>query len=87
MAAAGLRVDGVSFAHSLHSPYWAVRAVVGIDDETSPPTRAFRKLLIRATNQRFWGRVERILDWVWPKSVVLYGTRVAQGMRYAHGAD
>ena len=79
MSCAGLRVTGVSFAHSLHSPYWAIRSVLGLHDEAAGPTRAYRKFLIRATHSRIWNRVERILDWVWPKSLVLYGTRVASG--------
>jgi SAM-dependent methyltransferase len=79
MSEAGLRVTGVSFAHALHSPYWAVRALIGLHDEMPAPTRAFRKLLLRASNSWFWSGVERILDRVWPKSLVLYGTRVASG--------
>jgi len=79
MSRAGLQVTGVSFAHALHSPYWALRCVLGLNDETPSPTRAYRKFLIRATHSRFWQRVERTLDWVWPKSLVLYGTRLARG--------
>jgi len=76
---AGVRVESVSFAHSLHSPYWALRSSLGLNDETPGPTRAYRTFLIKASMSPFWSRVERILDWVWPKSVVLYGTRVATG--------
>ena len=76
----GVRVEGVSFAHSLHSPYWALRCALGLHDETPGPTRAYRRFLIRASQSRFWGRVERVLDAVWPKSLVLYGTRVATGL-------
>lgn len=79
MSRAGLRVSGVSFAHSLHSPYWMIRSLLGLHDETPAPTRAYRKFLIRATNSPLWTRVERVLDWVWPKSLVLYGTRAAKG--------
>jgi len=79
MSEAGLRVTGVSFAHSLHSLYWAVRALVGLHNERPAPTRTFRKLLINAADSSLWSRVERILDRVWPKSLVLYGTRVASG--------
>ena len=79
LARAGVRVDGVGFAHALHSPYWLVRAGLGLDDETPGPTRALRGFLIRAAVSRVWTRVEHALDWVWPKSLVLYGTRVAVG--------
>jgi hypothetical protein len=79
LARAGVRIDGVGFAHSFHSPYWLVRALVGLDDERSAPTRTFRRLLTHAAFSRRWSRIERLFDWVWPKSLVLYGTRVATG--------
>jgi SAM-dependent methyltransferase len=79
LARAGLRVDGVGFAHAFHSPYWLVRALIGLDDERAAPTRAFRAFLVRAAFSRRWSRIERIFDRVWPKSLVLYGTRVATG--------
>ena len=79
LAAAGIRVDGVSFAHSLHTPYWAVRALIGLDDESPAPTRLLRRFLLRASQSSLWSRVERVGDWIWPKSLVLYGTRVATG--------
>ncbi len=79
MAAAGLRVEAVGFAHALHSPYWAVRSILGLDDEAPGPTRAYRRFLLRAGQSRPWQTVERALDWVFPKSLILYGTRVATG--------
>ncbi len=79
MARAGLQIEGVSFAHALHSPYWATRCILGLNDETPGPTRAYRRFLVRATHSPLWQKVERFLDYVWPKSLVLYGTRVASG--------
>lgn len=79
LSRAGLRVDGVGFAHSFHSPYWLVRALIGLDDERAAPTRAFRAFLVKAAFDKRLSRVERLCDWVWPKSLVLYGTRVATG--------
>jgi methyltransferase family protein len=81
LARAGVRVDGVGFAHAFHSPYWGVRALIGLDDEQAPPTRAFRAFLVKAAFSRTWSRIERVFDRVWPKSLVLYGTRVAAGRR------
>jgi SAM-dependent methyltransferase len=80
MGRAGLRVQGVSFAHSLHSPYWALRSALGLHDESPGPTRAYRRFLMRASVSRGWSRVEHLLDWVWPKSLILYGTRDATGL-------
>jgi SAM-dependent methyltransferase len=79
MARAGLRVESAGFAHALHSPYWALRCVLGLDDESPGPTRAYRRFLLHASLSPVWRRVERALDFVWPKSLVLYGTRVARG--------
>jgi SAM-dependent methyltransferase len=81
MGRAGLRVYHAGFAHALHSPYWAVRALLGLDDESPGPTRSFRRFLLLATASPFWSRVERALDWIWPKSLILYGVREAQGIR------
>ena len=79
MADAGLRVEGVGFAHALHTPYWMLRSVLGLHDETPGPVRRYRKFLMRASTSRMWTRFERALDWVCPKSLILYGTRVAGG--------
>lgn len=81
MARAGLRVEGVTFAHSLHSAYWALRSALGLHDETPAPTRSYRRFLLHASRSPVWTRAERWLDAVWPKSLVLYGTRVARGRR------
>jgi SAM-dependent methyltransferase len=80
LARAGVRVEGQSFAHALHSPYWALRAALGLHDETRRVTLAYRRFLMRASVSPLWTRIERALDWVWPKSVVLYGSRVARGL-------
>jgi SAM-dependent methyltransferase len=79
MARAGISVEGVGFAHALHSPYWAIRCAVGLHDENPRPTRAYRRFLIRAEASRAWRSVERVFDRLWPKSLVLYGTRTAGG--------
>jgi SAM-dependent methyltransferase len=79
MGRAGLHVDGVRFAHSLHSPYWVLRSVLGLHDERPSPTRAYRRFLMAASLSPRWRRVEKWLDWIWPKSLILYGTRVASG--------
>jgi len=79
MGRVGIRVEGVGFAHALHSPYWLLRAALGLHDERPAPTRAYRLFLMKASLSPLWTRVERWLDWVWPKSLILYGTRVATG--------
>ena len=80
MADAGLRVEGVGFAHALHTPYWGLRSVLGLHDESPGPVRSYRKFLMYASMSPGWARVERWLDRVWPKSLILYGRRTARGV-------
>jgi SAM-dependent methyltransferase len=79
MSRAGFAVEGVGFAHALHSPYWALRAVLGLHDERPAPTRAYRLFLMKASFSPLWRKLERALDGLWPKSLVLYGRRLASG--------
>ena len=78
LAAAGLRTTGVGFAHAFHTPYWALRSVVGLPRaDANPLVRAYRAFLIRATVSRALDRLEKLLDRVCPKSLVLYAARPA----------
>ncbi len=79
LAEAGLATVGVGFAHALHTPYWVLRSIVGLPDaDASPLVRAYRLFLIRATGSRLMDAVEkRILNYICPKSLVLYTQREA----------
>ena len=79
LAAAGLRCEGAGFAHGLHTPYWALRSVVGLDGaDSSRLVRAYRLFLIRAAVSRALDRLEkRVLNWICPKSVILYAEKPA----------
>ena len=72
-------LEGAGFAHSFHTPYWMLRAMLGLHDEHPLPVRAYRSFLMRASIRPFWMRIEHALDWIWPKSLILYGRRVAAG--------
>jgi SAM-dependent methyltransferase len=76
LAAAGFATRGVGFAHGLHTPYWVLRSVMGLPDaDASALVRAYRRFLIRATASRFLARVEDGLNYICPKSVILYAER------------
>lgn len=76
LASAGFATRGVGFAHGLHTPYWVLRSVMGLPDaDSSALVRAYRRFLIRATASRFLARVEGALNYVCPKSVILYAER------------
>ena len=73
LAAAGLATVGVGFAHALHTPYWVLRSIAGLPtaDERAL-VQAYRVFLIRATASRFLSGVERVLNFCFPKSLILY---------------
>lgn len=76
LAEAGLATTGVGFAHALHTPYWALRSVAGLPRaDQSRLVRAYRTFLIRATESPVIARLEKLLDFVCPKSVVLYAEK------------
>jgi SAM-dependent methyltransferase len=76
LAAAGIATVGVGFAHGLHTPYWVLRSVMGLPRaDSSLLVRSYRQFLIRATASRFLERVERVLNRICPKSVILYAER------------
>ena len=81
---AGFATLGVGFAHAFHTPYWALRSVAGLPRaDESRLVRAYRLFLIRATTSRFLDRVEGLLNYCFPKSLVLYAERRTRPARRA----
>lgn len=76
LAASGFGEIRAGFAHALHTPYWALRCAVGLTraDESSW-VRGYRWALLEATRSPLAARVERLLNRVFPKSLVLYAKR------------
>jgi len=79
LGAAGLRTESCSFAHGLHTPYWALRSIAGLPRaDESRLVRAYRLGLIRATASRFADKLEKyVLNYICPKSVILYAQKPA----------
>ena len=76
LAQAGLTTIGVGFAHALHTPYWVLRSLVGLPGaDENALVRGYRLFLIRATGSRFMGRVERVLNHCFPKSLIVYAEK------------
>ncbi|UCE87460.1 MAG: methyltransferase domain-containing protein [Deltaproteobacteria bacterium] len=76
LAGAGLRTVGVGFAHALHTPYWVLRSLMGLPRaDESRLVRLYRHLLIRAAGSRAMARLEWLLNFVFPKSVILYAEK------------
>ncbi len=79
LAAAGFRTTGCGFAHGFHTPYWMLRSVMHLPSaDKSRLVRGYREFLIRSTVSRAMARVERLLNYVCPKSVILYAEKPAE---------
>jgi SAM-dependent methyltransferase len=82
MAAAGFDSVGCGFAHGFHTPYWVLRSVMHLPDaDESRLVRIYRDFLIRATASKSIARLERALNFVCPKSVIVYGYKPAEPRR------
>jgi SAM-dependent methyltransferase len=78
LARAGLTTQGAGFAHGFHTPYWVLRSIMHLPDaDESPLVRAYREFLIIATGSRLMDRLEGWLNFVCPKSVILYAEKPA----------
>lgn len=71
---AGLWLIGSHHAHGLHSPYWWLRCLVGVGNETNPLVRAYHRLLVHdiVKGSPLTRLPERLLNPVMGKSLVLY---------------
>jgi SAM-dependent methyltransferase len=76
MAAAGLATVGVGFAHAFHTPYWVLRSIAGLPRaDESALVRAYRLFLIRATASKAMCALENLLNYCFPKSLILYAEK------------
>lgn len=88
---AGFEPVGIHHAHALHSPYWWLKCLVGVDREDHPLVEGYHRLLVWDIERRpFLTRtVERMLNPVLGKSLVLYmrkPQRIANRSRGVHAA-
>jgi SAM-dependent methyltransferase len=76
LADAGLATIGVGFAHALHTPYWVLRSIAGLPraDENAL-VQIYRRFLLLATKSRFLTRLEGVLNYCFPKSLILYAEK------------
>ncbi len=76
MAEAGLATLGVGFAHALHTPYWVLRSLVGLPRaDESALVRGYQRFLIQATASRAMEWLETLLNYCFPKSLILYAEK------------
>jgi SAM-dependent methyltransferase len=79
LSGAGFECYASHHAHALHSPYWWLRAAVGVRDEDQPLVRAYHRLLVwDITAHSPVTRVpEAVLNPVLGKSLVVYARKPA----------
>jgi SAM-dependent methyltransferase len=74
LARAGFVIDGHSFAHALHSPYWWLKCAVGVTNDEHPAVKAYHRLLVWDIMKapRLTRGADRLLNPLVGKSVVVY---------------
>jgi SAM-dependent methyltransferase len=74
---AGLECYGSHHAHALHSPYWWLRAAVGVGDDRHPLVRAYHRVLVWDITARppLTRIPEAMLNPVLGKSLVVYAVK------------
>jgi SAM-dependent methyltransferase len=88
LATAGLSTRSVGFAHGFHTPYWILRSVMHLPDaDESRIVQLYRKFLIHITGSKLMDKVEkRILNFVCPKSLILYAEKPERAPAAQRGA-
>ena len=77
LTAEHLRVLDLTFAHAFHSVYWWLRCVFGLHAERHPVILLMKKVLTYRMFSPQLGRAEEVLDFVIPKSMVIYARKEA----------
>lgn len=71
-----LKIYDVSFAHAFHTPYWILRCIFGLHDNTAVIPKAYHWWLVQASISPFMRKFEKIFDHFFPKSIVLYAVKL-----------
>ncbi len=77
LEAFGLKILGSNRRHSLHSPYWFLRCLFGLDREKALLPRAYNRFLCWAENHQSppFKLLERVLNPLFGKSLVFYALK------------
>lgn len=77
LEAFGLRVYGRDRRHSLHSPYWFLRCLFGLDREDAFFTRTYHRFLcwVENSSSPVFRGLERLFDPLFGKSLVFYARK------------
>jgi SAM-dependent methyltransferase len=77
LKSAGAAVCRVHYAHSLHTPYWWLKCLVGPRREDNPLVNLYHRLLVwdMMAHPRLTRGVEKVLDPLIGKSLVVYARK------------
>ena len=77
LEATGFQLLGGHHAHALHAPYWWLKCAVGVRRDDAALPRSYHRLLVwdLVRRPRLTRWLERLLNPILGKSVVLYGER------------
>lgn len=88
LASAGFNTVGCGFAHGFHTPYWALRSIMHLPNaDESRLVRAYRNFLLRTTTSPWMDRLEGLVNYVCPKSIILYAEKPPQARDPGHPAS
>lgn len=78
----GCYLRGSHHAHAFHSPYWWLKNLHGLDNPDAAPVRKYHDFLVWCIehNDGWAARVEKTLNPMLGKSLVVYGEKVTAGM-------
>ncbi len=70
----GFTFKGAHFAHSIHSPYWWLKCLVGPNRTDAMPVNLYHRLLVWDLMKKPWltAWIDRLLNPIMGKSIVMY---------------
>jgi uncharacterized membrane protein YhfC len=73
----GYRIFASHFAHALHSPFWWLKCLVGVDRDQALPVALYHRLLVwdLMSRPRLTRVLEDVLNPLIGKSLVLYAVK------------
>lgn len=73
----GYDIVGTHYAHALHSPYWWLKCLFGLENEQAWPVKLYHQFLVWDLMQRPWltKAMEAVLNPLIGKSVVFYAVK------------
>ncbi len=76
---AGLQYHGHHFAHSLHTPYWLLKCLLGLENEHHLLVRYYKRFLewYILQHPRLLPKIEKLLNPLLGKSIVMYFSKPA----------